>query len=296
MQDAVWDKENHSFLEWCKTSHSFRIGRTSGLGRDKQERILGAKQGVAHDIFLEFKQDERPMSMPPTLFNAASAMQLADEAVASGEAHEEAAEEQEQVPSQQQTEDLPGPGLVVEKPALEVVIPVTSMQDASGIALTPVPCTQPSTDETTGSSKSTEPIKRALDMDAALKAAGEIYLSQGTRLGGADSTSDEGSARKRGRPSNFDRAAAARAAAAEERRKEREAKAGQRQDFMSAFLAMQRDQQEREERRAEKEAEEKRRDREEAAKRDMQFMALLAALVNPVSASTFAAAASGTQQ
>jgi hypothetical protein len=93
MRDAVWDKENHIFREWCKIGHSFRIGRTSGLGRDNQERILQAKQGVAHDIFLEFKQDERPMSLPPTLFNAASAMQLADEAVASGDsaAREESA-------------------------------------------------------------------------------------------------------------------------------------------------------------------------------------------------------------
>ena len=31
MWDAVWDKENSIFREWCKISHSFRIGLVSRM-------------------------------------------------------------------------------------------------------------------------------------------------------------------------------------------------------------------------------------------------------------------------
>ncbi len=115
MWDAVWDKENHTFREWCKTSYSFRIGRTFGLGSDDQELIFFTKQGVTHDVFMEFQQDERPMSMPPMLFNAASAFQLANEAIASAEDHEAAGEEQKRLSSNPQEEGLQVPGSAAEE-------------------------------------------------------------------------------------------------------------------------------------------------------------------------------------
>jgi hypothetical protein len=48
LRDAVWDKEYKTFKEWCKQRANFRAGMTSGLGRDQQEVILAAKQGIAH--------------------------------------------------------------------------------------------------------------------------------------------------------------------------------------------------------------------------------------------------------
>ncbi len=47
---------------------------TSGLWRDQQDSVLAVKQGIAHDIFLEFKVEELPIAQPPTLINAGNAM------------------------------------------------------------------------------------------------------------------------------------------------------------------------------------------------------------------------------
>ena len=67
---AVWDKEYSIFKNFCKTQASFLARLTLGLGTDQQESVLAAKQGIAHDIFLEFKVEERPIVQPPTLINA----------------------------------------------------------------------------------------------------------------------------------------------------------------------------------------------------------------------------------
>ncbi len=77
LRDAVWDKEFRTFKEWCKTRANFRAGMTSGLGRDEQDSLLLAKQGIAHDIFIAFKVDERPIAQPSTLINAGNAMAVA---------------------------------------------------------------------------------------------------------------------------------------------------------------------------------------------------------------------------
>jgi hypothetical protein len=74
LRDAVWDKEYLIFKDWCKQHASFQAGMTSGLGRDQQDTILAAKQGIAHDIFLEFHVQERPIACPTTLLNAGNVM------------------------------------------------------------------------------------------------------------------------------------------------------------------------------------------------------------------------------
>ena len=54
-----WDKEQRQFIDWCKCKAAFASGWVSGAGRDEQERILNGHKGPCHDLFLEFKQDER---------------------------------------------------------------------------------------------------------------------------------------------------------------------------------------------------------------------------------------------
>mmetsp|Transcript_44721 Transcript_44721/g.91261 ORF Transcript_44721/g.91261 Transcript_44721/m.91261 type:complete len:408 (+) Transcript_44721:73-1296(+) len=277
-----WDKQQKMFREYCKTEAAFRAGRTSGLGRDQQEKILFSKKGQCHSVFEEFQQKSRPMSNPPTIYNGGNAVEQAQSVV------QESAAEQERISQESNLqEDIEGGASQVEEGATQG-------------SVTPIPCSEPSNptssekesqqdpEHETASTAGTE-RKRKMEWIAQ---EGNTPLSRSTRIGAAntgacasDSDSSQAgssSGKKRGCQSAFDQYLQARAAAdaakrEKEKEKEREKegkgekKGGEMSDMMCFMMQMHSDRQDREDERAAKEA-------REQHQRQMQFMTFMSAL------------------
>jgi hypothetical protein len=64
-----FEREQGLFRSFCRLRSSFRAGRSSGLSTDEQEKALFKLRGVAHDLFIDNRYDERPLSSPPNLYN-----------------------------------------------------------------------------------------------------------------------------------------------------------------------------------------------------------------------------------
>ncbi len=62
--DAVWDKEDSNFKEWCKTRALFWAGMTSGLQRDQQDSILAAMPMTS--FWSSRSRSDQLPSLPPS--------------------------------------------------------------------------------------------------------------------------------------------------------------------------------------------------------------------------------------
>jgi hypothetical protein len=252
-----------SFRDYCKTDNSFRAGKDSGMGRDQMHAILDKKRSGVHHCFEEFSQEQRPMSLPPTIYHGGNA-------VAQGQAV---------VAGSQELEIQCGQPLATSSP---------SEQDSQEFVTS-------SLVEDEGEQETVK--KRRLDMDAvkaedsdftaSVKSVGETPLNRSVRLGGADTGSCAGTPGetpvrpKKGRATNL----TAYFQAKEEARKGAGGAGGGMQDMMMLYMKMQQDRDERNEERERQAAirEEARahKDAEDRAAQNLQFMQFMAAILKP---------------